>query len=59
MTDFLRESQGTRSWVVSVHSSQANGNVGTVTDGVLRCGTAPFEPAVLGTANAASLSGTA
>ena len=59
MTDFLRESPGTRSWVVSVHSSQTNDNVGTVTDGVLRCGTAPFEPAVLGTANACSLPGDA
>ena len=59
MTDFLRESPGARSWVVSVHSSQTKDNVGTVTDGVLRCGTAPFEPAVLGTANASGLSGTA
>ena len=59
MNDFLRTSPGTHSWVVSVHSSQTDAGVGTVTDGVLRCGTAPFEPVVLGTANASSLSGDA
>ena len=59
MSDFLRSSPQTRSWVVSVHSSQTDVDTGAGADGVLRCGTGSFEPAVLGTANASSLSGDA
>ena len=59
MTDFLRASPKTRSWVVSVHSSQTSDDVGTVADGVLRCGNGACEPAVLGTAAASNLSGDA
>ena len=59
MTDFLCATPGTRSRVVSVHDSQMEVELGTVSDGVLRCGAAPFEPAVLGCATASRLSGDA